>query len=224
MNESFDPSLIIFGALAVFVLWKLRSVLGVRVDRDVPAYRAPTQGRLRTFPGPAPTSAPPAVDPAQRWKGVAEPGGSVWSGLDAIAATDASFSGEAFLEGARKAYDMIVVAFAKSDRATLQNLLSSQVFEQFAGEISAREGRGETMETAVVSIDGVKIESARVDGGRSEIALRYDAKLMTVRRNKDGEEIDGGLGRTTEVHELWTFARDPKSSNPNWRLVATQAL
>ena len=92
--------------------------------------------------------------PADRWNGVAETGSKAWAGLDAIAATDAAFSGPAFfIEGARKAYEIIVAAFAKGDRDTLRRLLSPDVFDGFAAEISGREARGESVESALVSID-----------------------------------------------------------------------
>ncbi len=228
MNESFDPSLIVFAALAVFVLWKLRSVLGVRVDRDAsgPMYRAPTPGGPASFPriaaaAPAPA---PEVDPAERFKGLAEPGSRVFAGLEAIAAADPNFTAENFMEGARRAYEMIVSAFAKGDHDTLRNLLSPQVYGQFAAEIEARERRGETMETAVVSIDSVTLEDARAEQGRNEITLRYSAKLMTVVRDKSGAIVSGGVDRSVPAQELWTFARQSRSENPNWKLIATQAL
>ncbi len=227
MNESFDPSLIVFAALAIFVIWKLRSVLGVRVDRDMsgPVYRAPIPGGPAAFPGapPAPPAPAPAVDPAERFKGLAEPGSRAFAGLEAIAAADTAFTAENFLEGARRAYEMIVSAFAKGDHDTLRRLLSPQVYGQFAAEIEARERRGETMETAVVSIDSVKLEDARAEQGRNEITLRYSAKLMMAVRDKSGEIVSGGLDHSVPAHEVWTFARDPRSEDPNWKLIATQA-
>jgi predicted lipid-binding transport protein (Tim44 family) len=229
-GDPFDPTFILFAALAVFVIWRLRSVLGVRVDRDKPA-PGPVGPVRRSAPAPLP-GAPPTVDtprPAQpvpaaeRWKGLAEPGSAAWAGLDAVAAADPSFSGPAFLGGARKAYEMVVAAFAKGDRDTLCNLLSKEVFEDFSGEIRGREQRGETVKSAIVSIDSATVQAARAAPHAIEITVRFVCQLMNERRDSAGELIEGGVERPTRAVDLWTFARDPRSRDPNWRLVATQS-
>lgn len=228
-GEPFDPSLIIFAALAVFVIWKLRSILGVRVERDEPPPaqfepRRPSPAGATPLPGAAPLDDLAAAkrSAAIRWEGVAEKGGAAWSGLDAIASADPRFDGEAFLDGARRAYDIIVTAFAKGDRDTLRPLLSKEVFDGFAGEIARREEMGETLETAVVAMDSAMVESARAAPRLNEISVRFATRLMSVRRDKAGETIEGG--HTIPVEEVWTFARDPRASDPNWKLVATRAV
>lgn len=226
ISESFDPSILIFAALAVFVIWKLRSVLGVRVDRETPP-RFQRAGPLQ--PAPLPGAAPPPAGAAfapelspDRWKGLAELGGKVWEGLDAIAATDPTFSGKGFIEGARKAYEMIVTAFAKGDRDTLHNLLSKDVFDSFAREIDGREKRGEKAESALVSIDEAVIQDAQADAGTNRVTIRFVSQLISARRNRAGEIIDGSLDKAARIVDLWTFARDPRSRDPNWKLVATE--
>lgn len=223
LTDDFDPSLLLFAALAVFVLWKLRSVLGERTERD---FRAPSRmtqpgGAFRPHP---PTGAAPAAGarPASedRWKGLTETGSKAWAGLDAIAAVDPGFSGPAFIEGARKAYEIIVKAFAKGDHETLQRLLSREVFERFAAEIDAREARGETAETTIVSIDQATVDDAAAMPQNATITVRFASKLITTRRNRQGAVIDGGSDQAAII-DLWTFARNPQSRDPNWKLVAT---
>lgn len=222
-GEPFDPSLIVFAALAVFVVWKLRSVLGMRIDRETPPPARFEAGRMRpaTLPGAAPIEDIPAVRAEDRWKGVAEKSDAALAGLDAIADVDPRFDGRAFLDGARRAYDIIVTAFAKGDRDTLRPLLSKEAFDGFAGEIARREQAGETVETAIVAIDSALVESARAAPRLNEITVRFAVRLMNVRKDKSGETIEGGY--TTPVVELWTFARDPRAADPNWKLVATRA-
>jgi predicted lipid-binding transport protein (Tim44 family) len=226
-GDLFDPSLIVFAALAVFVIWKLRSVLGMRVDRDTPpparfAPRGPAPAAVAAAPGVAPIAeAPSRPTGADRWEGVAEKGvASAWSGLDAVAASDPNFDGKSFVSGARRAYELIVTAFAKGDRETLKPLLAQDVFDGFSAEIARREQQGESMETAVVAIDSATVDAARAIGGRNEVTVRFVVRLMSVRRDQAGETIDGG--QTRKVVERWTFARDAKANDPNWKLVATQ--
>ena len=226
IEQAFDPSILVFAALAVFVLWKLRSVLGMRSERDPaapPRSRfSPPQGGL--FRGRQPTAAPvPAPLDAERWTGLAEKGSKAWAGLDAIAASDPSFTRERFIEGARKAYEMIVSAFAKGDRDTLHRLLAPDVFDNFAREIARREEQGESVETAVVAIDDTRAEDARAERGVNSVTLRFAVKLMTRRRDREGQLVEGG-GQPVSVVDLWTFARAPASRDPNWKLVATESL
>ena len=161
----------------------------------------------------------PVREAAQRWEGLAEKDSPVWNGLDDIAKADTNFDGVEFIDGARRAYEIIIAAFAKGDRDTLRSLLSTETFDVFAQEISKRDQQGETLETAVVAIDVAKIESACALAKGVEISVRYEARLMSVRRDKNGDTIDGG--RTVPVIEVWTFARDPRASDPNWKLIAT---
>ena len=144
----FDLSTVIFALVALFVAWKLRSVLGMRQDSERPGgVLAP----LRRVPGPAgpplaqpdaPAPAPVPAPAADRWKGVAEPDPAVWSGLDAIAAADRGFTPQTFLSGARVAYDMVVHAFAAGDSATLRNLMAPGSLRQFRQRHSRPRGGG----------------------------------------------------------------------------------
>ncbi len=223
-GEVFDPSLIVFAALAVFIIWKLRSVLGVRIDRETPpqARFEPFQPPARAASGgsnPGAVARPGQSELPATWEGVADTD-SARAGLDAVAAADRRFDGLQFLDGARRAYEMIVEAFARGDREALQPLLSKESFEGFDAEISRREAAGEKLETAVVAMDSAKIVEAAAAPGRIEVTVRFDARAQMTRRNREGEVIDGG--RTLPIIELWTFARDPRATDPNWRLVATR--
>jgi len=228
MDEGFDPSVLIFAALAIFVLWKLRSVLGERNGREssTPSRFPPFGASARGGPLPdaAPLSGAAKPLPADRWNGIAEAGSKAWAGLDGVAAADAAFSATVFIEGARKAYEIIVAAFAKGDRDTLRRLLSADVFDSFAAEISAREARGETVESALVSIDSATVDDARALPESNSITVRFVTKLLTARRNREGQIIEGDLDHAAKIVDLWTFARNPKARDPNWKLVATETV
>ncbi|WP_244532235.1 Tim44/TimA family putative adaptor protein [Methylocapsa palsarum] len=232
-------STIVFALLAAFVLWKLRSVLGTRngEERRRPSYldRGPDGARPKAddganivrLPGSADALAgkalAPEPDPTERWKGFAAPGSKTWAGLDAIAAADPSFSAQAFLDGAKAAYEAIISAFAASDRETLGNLLAKDVFTSFDQALTEREKRGETVETTFVSVDKPLIEDAELNGRMAQMTLRFTAGMITATRDKDGAVIDGSADKVSEVNDLWTFARDVGSRDPNWRLIATGA-
>jgi predicted lipid-binding transport protein (Tim44 family) len=225
-----DLPTVIFALVALFVAFKLRSVLGMRQDSQrqpggllAPLRRVPAPPTAPVVPpdGPAAAVAPPPA--ADRWKGIAEPDPAVWSGLDAIAAADRGFSPQAFLSGARVAYDMVVHGFAAGDSTTLRNLMTPEAFVNFDNAIRARAAAGQTMTTTVVSIDGANIVGARLDGATAQLSVRFVAKLASVTRDAQGGVVDGSPTAVADHIDLWTFARDIRSRNPNWMLTATES-
>jgi predicted lipid-binding transport protein (Tim44 family) len=237
MPEVFDIYTIIFLALAVFIFLRLRSVLGQRTGRERPPYdpysardavRSPASDKVVTLPprpaeaSPRPAEAPQS--PAERWKDIAETGSPVAAGLDAIVGADANFDGKHFITGARTAYEMIVTAFAAGDRRQLRNLLSREVFDGFDAAITERERRSETVETRFVSVDASTITAAELrNRTTAQITLRFVSKLISATRDRAGTVIDGNAEKVTDVTDVWTFARDIASRDPNWKVVATEA-
>ena len=243
MQDVFDFWWIIYATIAVVIFVKLRSVLGQRTGRERPPYdpfsardtlrpstseRPSTNDNVVTLPGRAaePASKPvemAVVPAADRWSGLAEPGSAVGAGLDAIAREDKSFDGKHFIAGARAAYEMIVTAYAEGDRRTLKNLLSRDVYEGFEAAIREREAKGESAESRFVSIDKSDITEAELRGRTAQITIRFVSQLVSVTRDRNGAVIEGSPEKVTDVTDVWTFARDLSSRDPNWKLVATEA-
>ncbi len=236
MRDLFDIYTIIFLALAVFIFLRLRSVLGQRTGRERPPYDPfaarepvrPAPEKVVALPNRTPEAATPkpaesAEASPERWKGIAEPGSAIAIGLDAIAGADANFDAKHFLTGARAAYEMIVNAYAEGDRRTLKNLLAREVYDGFESAISEREKRGETVETRFVSIDNADITAAELRGRNTQVTVRFQSKLISVTRNKEGNVIDGNAEKVADITDVWTFSRDVTSRDPNWKLLATEA-
>lgn len=120
------------------------------------------------------------------------------------------------------AYEMIVMAYADGDRKTLKNLLSRDVYDGFVQAISDREARSEKIQSSFVGIDKANIVAAEMKGSEAHVTLRIISELISATRNKAGEVIDGDPETVAEVKDVWTFARDTRSKDPNWKLVATE--
>ncbi|MCJ2034822.1 Tim44/TimA family putative adaptor protein [Methylobacterium sp. J-068] len=241
MQDSFDLTTLIFLALAVFVIWRLRSVLGQKtgaerspfkpVDRsrtEPPAARGDGDNVVR-LPGadrvqpPADRGQTAVKTEARDWRGIAEPGSAIAQGLEAVVQVEPNFDPRAFVEGAKSAYEAIVIAFAKGDRKTLRSLLSREVCEGFEREIDAREGRRETVETTFVSLDKAEIVAVDVKNRVAQVTVRFLSHLITATRNAQGQVTDGSAEAVVEVPDVWTFARTLGTRDPNWQLVATEA-
>ncbi|GAA0276637.1 hypothetical protein LNAOJCKE_1189 [Methylorubrum aminovorans] len=236
MQDSFDATTLIFLALAVFVIWRLRSVLGQKTGTERSPFRPvernrtepPAAGRSEgdnvvRLPG-ADRGQAAAVQTAPRdWRGIAEPGSAVARGLEQVVQVEPGFEPRAFLEGAKGAYEAIVIAFAKGDRKTLRALLSREVCEGFERAISEREKRRETVETTFISIDKAEMVAVEVKNRVAQVTVRFLSNLITATRDADGKVIDGNAETGVEVPDVWTFARTLGSRDPNWQLVATDA-
>lgn len=231
----FDITTIIFLALAVLIFLRLRSVLGQRTGRERPPYdpysardavRPTSNDNVVALPGrggeTVQKQAEP-MEPAERWKGIAEAGSAVATGLDAIVKDDATFDAKQFVGGARAAYEMIVLAYAEGDRRTLKNLLSREVYEGFEKAIRDRETRGDKAEARFVSIDRSDIIGAELRARTAQVTVRFVSQLISVVRDRNGNVTEGSPEKVTDVTDVWTFARDVSSRDPNWKLVATEA-
>ncbi len=192
MNAQWIEVLILAG-VALLVLARLYAVLGKRTGSERPAAQRTT----------APAEAPPmAASPSVKTQPTfAGPAGD---GVDAIMAADPSFDPGQFLGGARAAYEMIVQAFSSGDKATLRDLLTDRVFASYTAAIDQRAAGGPGPE--LVRLRNAEIVDARLDGDVAKIAVRFEAELA-----------EGAHG-LRDTREKWTFERDVRARDPNWRL------
>lgn len=237
MNGFIDIYSIIFLALAVVIFLRLRSVLGRRTGNERPPFDpyarrdAPiANGEDNVIGLPNQTArrdAPPARNEdtvAERIGSAAEEGTPLYNGLGDIAAADRSFDAEEFLGGAKAAYEMIVTAFAEGDRKTLRQLLSREVYDGFVGAIEQRENRNETIEFRFVGIDSAEFTGAELRGRTAQVTARFLSKLISATHDASGNVVDGDPIHVSDVTDIWTFAREVTSRDPNWKLVATESV
>ncbi|MBL0936860.1 MAG: Tim44 domain-containing protein [Rhizobiaceae bacterium] len=229
--EFFDFGTIFFLVAAAVIFYQLRSVLGRRTGNERPPhdpYTRPDSDKqaapenVVSLPRRRLGDQPPAPDFAAI-DAVAPEGTAVNNGLRAIRQADPSFEPGQFVDGAKMAYEMIVMAYADGDRRTLKNLLSREVHDGFVQAIADREARNEKVQSSFVGIDKAEIVGAEQKGSEAHITLRIVSELISATRNASGEVIDGDPETVVEVKDVWTFARDTRSRDPNWKLVATEA-
>ena len=231
--EFFDFGTIFFLVAAIVIFFQLRNVLGRRTGNERPPFDPYTAARTGKSDG----SPAENVVSLPRRKGAGEdenaayaaidafakPGTDLNKGLRTIRDADTSFEPKSFADGAKMAYEMIVMAYADGDRRTLKNLLSREVYDGFVAAISDRESRSEKIQSSFVGIDKADIVNAEMKGSEAHVTLRIVSELISATRNAGGEVIDGDPETVAEVKDVWTFARDTRSRDPNWKLVATEA-
>ena len=246
MDGRIDVSTLLFLVVAVVIFLKLRSVLGRRTGHEQGRYErykaqqeaAQRNGKLAgpdkvvTLPRrerdealePRPVAEPQVrADVEERVKGLAAGNAGMAKGLVDIVRADPTFDPDSFLRGARAAYELIVTAFAEGNRKTLRNLLSREVYDGFAGAIAERESRGEQVDQSFVGIKSADIVEAELKSGVAQVTIKFVSELISATRDRGGEVINGDPKRIKEVTDIWTFAREVTSRDPNWKLIATQA-
>jgi predicted lipid-binding transport protein (Tim44 family) len=208
--------IVLLAMIALFVGLRLYSVLGQRTGHEQRPVTRP-----EATPGvEAPASAPEAKSATPEPSGLAFEEGAA-AGIRAIVAADPSFDVARFLEGAQAAYRMVLEAFWKGDRQELEWLAGDQVRGAFEAAIAEREAAGHKLDNRLVAIERAAIEAARLDGRTAEIDVKFDAFVVAVTRNAEGEVVAGSLSDAIPTHDMWTFRRTLDSANPNWLLVET---
>ena len=213
--------LILFAMVALFLVLRLRSVLGRRTGnerrRDLFA-RNPSPNGDQASPNKI-VSLTPRRNPAPL---VADaPANTVAGGLAQITAIDPGFDAPQFLDGARGAFEIIVGAFAKGDKTALRPLLSDDTYRSFGAAIDERAAAGETLETRIEKLKDIDIVEAGMDAHQARVTVKLASDQINVLRAHDGSVVDGDPQNLIEKTDFWTFARDTRSSDPNWLLVAT---
>jgi predicted lipid-binding transport protein (Tim44 family) len=214
--------ILIFAMIAAFLVYRLRSVLGRRTgeerQRPNPFSPQPTEQTADNVVQMPPRG--PATDPAIP-SAPGEPV-SLAQGLVLIRQADPSFDEKIFMEGAKGAFAMIVGAFAQGDTAALRPLLADDVYENFARAIRERQSAEEMMETRVDRFEEVDLLEARMDVNTALVTIRFASHQISVTRDPAGTIVDGDPERAVEVIDIWTFARNTRSRDPNWLLVETR--
>lgn len=230
MGEGFQfIDLIFFAMVAVFLILRLRSVLGRRTGNERPTpgpvpdetvREAPRRDRDNVIDLPTRRPPPHAV-PDEGVETVESPLGI---GLSSIQNADPTFTPADFLLGAQAAFEVIVAAFAGGDKATLRPLLNDDVFANFSKAIDARAEAGETAETQLVGTPLAEIAEAEMRGRTAVVTVRFTSEQVNVVRGTDGAVIDGDPNRIAKVVDVWSFARDTRNRDPNWSLVETRSV
>ncbi|MDQ4086866.1 MAG: Tim44/TimA family putative adaptor protein [Pseudomonadota bacterium] len=208
--------IVLLAMIALFVGLRLYAVLGQRTGHEQrPVTRPEATAGLE-----------PAASAPEAKSGTPEPSGFAFeqgaaAGIRAIVAADPGFDVARFLEGAQAAYRMILEAFWRGDREELGYLTADQVRGAFEAAIAEREAAGHKLDNRLVAIERAAIEDARLEGSTAEIDVKFDAFVVAVTRNAEGEVVAGSLSDAIPTHDVWTFRRTIGSADPNWLLVET---
>lgn len=211
--------IVILAMIAGFLALRLYSVLGKRTGHEQEPALRPAEERAKAGvlqPRPMPEMAGDSVRLAE---GLIAPAGE--NGVRALMAADRNFDVPQFVEGAKSAYKMVLEAFWRGDRDELAWLCDADVLASFEEAIAARETAGHVLDNRLVRIERAQIVDASLSGRIAEVSLRFEADIAAVTRDKDGNVVAGSLTDAVGTNDIWTFTRDLRSADPNWKLSET---
>ena len=233
-----DPLNLILLIIVVLVGWRLRSVLGTRNDNEKPgghadayrlnrdAYENPPQ--TATAPRDAngkeeAANAPEALMDSDSDAKVEDRAQQMGRGLAYLREIDPGFDEAVFLDGAARAYEMILMAFANDDLTPVQDFLDDEVAAGFEGAIQARQAAGQKLETRILRLDRPALDDAEVEGEKVRLDVRLRAEIISASYTADTPIDEDNLPPPTTSIDIWSFEGAHNSVNPDWKLVATRA-
>lgn len=217
-----SPSLIqllVLAGIAIFLILRLKSVLGTRDGFEKPSISNRSQGRSVGRPDFDVIEGGPDRDITDH----VEDGSTSAKALAAMKMAEPGFGVGEFLEGARGAYEMILMAFESGDLSDIRGFLSDEVAESFQSVIDHRESEGLTVDASFVGLREIALKSAEFDRDTSEgdLTVKFVGELTSVVRNKDDDIVEGNPNEIKRQRDVWTFSRKMGAEDPNWQLVAT---
>jgi predicted lipid-binding transport protein (Tim44 family) len=209
--------LLVLAGIAVFLILRLKSVLGTREGFEKPPV-APAEKR----------SSRPDFEvieggPDRDITDYVEEGSVQATALAAMKRAEPSFQVGEFVQGARSAYEMILMGFERGELDNLQGFLAEDVFDSFVDAVAQREDQGLTIEAEFIGVRETAVMNASFDETTrvAEVTMRFVAELTSVVRNRDGEIVEGDPKAVKRQKDIWVFARSMGADDPNWQLVAT---
>jgi len=212
--------LLVLAGIAVFLILKLKSVLGTREGYEKPAEQAPkADAASKKREAFEVIEGGPDRDITDHVK----EGSVAAKALAAMKGAEPSFAVGEFLQGARGAYEMILMGFERGDLDAIKPFLSDEVFETFTDVVAAREDQGLSIDANFIGVRETTLTKAKFlkTKSRGEVTVKFVGELTSVVRDKSGDIVEGKVNEVKKQKDVWTFARSMGSNDPNWKLVAT---
>ena len=201
--------ILIFAVIAVFLIFRLRSILGNRDGFEKPKKTVQTESsadNIINFKGKTP---------------VAESAPLNGSGLKELRKLDASFKDEEFLSGAKAAFPLILNAYSESDLGSLRRYVGFGLYEEFSNAVHQRDAAGEHLKIDIETVNDVQLLDAEISDGIATVTVKYDTIQSRILTDASDTVIEEDSISSEQIEDIWIFERDIRSTDPNWRLVET---
>jgi len=202
--------ILIFAVIAIFLIMRLRNILGSREGFEQKQDNRPIQPVNQAESAREKKVVP--LRPSQL-------GGT---GLEAVRRADPNFSDDIFMQGAASAFGMVLSAFADGDVTQLRRLLSFELYEEFSESIRLRNKNGDALGIEIISIDDVQLTDGQVIDNIASVTVTFVSTQTRTLTDRDGVVLEEDSMESSELTDIWVFERDTQLDDPNWKLVETR--
>ena len=210
--------ILIFAMVAGFLFLRLHRVLGKRTGNEQPPGRL-TEDKVRGMDVVPLHPNQPEPDESPNTGSKEDP----ILGMRDLKAADPHFRADEFVIGVETAFEMIVEAFGRGDTEVLEGLLDEQTLQGFEAEIERRSKANEEVDASLISIESCQVVEVQMKSSIARVTVNIVSKqIHAVLKGETGEIVEGDTAKVGTVNDLWTFARDVRSQDPNWQLVETR--
>ena len=206
--------ILIFAAIALFLIFRLRSILG---SRDGFEQRREEVSRFSSDPA---NDANPQDEKVISLHVDKKPING--KGLTAVRQADSSFRDDEFMTGAASAFSMVLSAFADCDLASLRRLLAFELYQEFAQSVHDRNKRGDRLEITIDEIEDVQLLHGEVIDNVASVTVQFVSLQTRLVTDKNGVVLEDESESKVKITDIWVFERDTTLADPNWKLVETR--
>ena len=199
--------IIIFAIIAIFLVYRLKSILGQNSDGNKQNNKINIGKKDFTN----------VVKLGNRQSDVNDKK----INMDSIYIEDPTFNEKEFLKGAQNFFEMVIDSFVKGDLKNIEMYIDSKLNKNFQLVIDERLKEEETLDINIIKTISISIKDVKKLKNFLRVSVLFESEQIKVLKDKKGKIIDGDQKKSIVVKDLWTFEKKIQSRDINWILVET---
>ena len=199
--------IIIFAIIAIFLVYRLKSILGQNSDGNEQNNKIDIGKKDFTN----------VVKLGNRQSD----SNDKKTNKDSIYREDPTFNEKEFLKGAQNFFEMVIDSFVKGELKNIEMYIDNKLIKNFQLVIDERLQEKETLDINIIKMISIRIEDVKKLKNFLRVSVLFESEQIKVLKDKEGKIIDGDQKKSILVKDLWTFEKKIQSKDMNWRLVET---
>ena len=220
MNNFPFIDIFILAMIAIFIINRLRNSLGKKTGNETDIAQKFSQKPSKFTESNPDKEIEKSKNQVKEAKNIIlHKNSSINEKLNNIVKVDPSFTVENFIDGAKKAFEYILVKYSENDLKSLKSLLAPQILTNFTDQIKLRQKQKQILGITILKIDDPEIIDVSILKNKlCFIKLEFKSQQVQTTKDSNNKIIDGNDNLILNISELWTFSKEIKNKNPNWIL------
>ena len=211
----------ILAAVAIFLFWRLRAVLGSRDGFEKTLKEIKESSDVVNNPKVIDeTKNDSPDDDIFDYVEENSKNAQVFKNMNEF---DSNFSVNKFVSGAKMAYEIILMAFERGDTEKLKTLLEKKVLTSFKSVIDKRKKDGFIVDAKFIGMRDIRIINASFSQKTkiADVTLSFKSEITTVVKDSKGVIIEGHPDEIKKQKDTWVFTKNLSEKSPIWFLKST---